>query len=381
MLTAIIPAAGASRRMQGANKLFMSIAGQPVLTRTLLSLKGLVDEFIILCKAGEEDEYRKAIAGAITEYTLIPGGNTRQDSVYAGLLLSKGDYVLIHDGCRPLASRELIQSVIAAAKSQGAAIPATPVTDTIKVVEGGAVQGTMDRRTLAAVQTPQVFSRALLLAAYEQASPATKAKATDDAFLVEQLGQPVTVVPGEDTNIKITYPKDIFTLGVSKEIIRTGLGYDVHRFAAARKLILGGITIPFSRGLLGHSDADVLIHAVIDALLGAAGLGDIGTHFPDSDQKWAGADSRCLLARVGEMLAAKSMRIINIDGVIIAQAPRLSPYFFEMEASIAGALGIDAGQVNIKASTTEGLGFIGHGEGIAAQSICTIALAGNRRKR
>lgn len=380
MITAIIPAAGQSRRMHtNINKQFLHIAGQPVLTRTLLSLRGFVDEYIIVCRPGEEDQCREAIGDVLEDYKLLPGGATRQDSVYAGLTQAQGDYVLIHDGSRPLASPDLIQRVIAAAKVHGAAIPALPVTDTIKEVSGGMVRSTLDRTLLHAVQTPQVFRRELLLSAYEQAGEGRQ-QATDDAFLVEALGQTVKVVPGETANLKITHPQDILrATQIVGETIRTGIGYDVHRLAPGRDLILGGVHIPFAKGLTGHSDADVLVHSIMDALLGAAGLGDIGRHFPDTDPAWAGADSCRLLAHVADLLAAEGMSIINIDAVVIAQQPKISPYIPKMQKNIADSAGVEIAGINIKATTTEGLGFAGRGEGIAAQSVCTVSATGNRR--
>lgn len=381
MITAIIPAAGESRRMQtNINKQFLRIAGQPVLTRTLLSLRGFVDEYIIVCRPGEEKQCQEAVSAVLEDYKLLPGGATRQDSVYAGLTQARGDYVLIHDGSRPLASPDLIRRVIAAAKVHGAAIPALPVTDTIKEVSGGMVQATLDRTLLHAVQTPQVFRRELLLSAYEQAGKGRQ-QATDDAFLVETQGQPIKVVPGEAANLKITHPQDILrATQIIGETIRTGIGYDVHQLAPGRQLILGGVHIPFAKGLMGHSDADVLVHAIMDALLGAAGLGDIGRHFPDTDPAWAGADSCRLLAHVAGLLAAEDMRIINIDAVIIAQQPKISPYIPQMQKNIADSAGVEIAEINLKATTTEGLGFAGRGEGIAAQSVCTVAaVTGNRR--
>jgi len=198
--------------------------------------------------------------------------------------------------------------------------------------------------------------------------------------LVESLGQPVSVVPGEAVNLKITHPQDILrATQIIGETIRTGIGYDVHQLAQGRDLILGGVHIPFAKGLMGHSDADVLIHAIMDAMLGAAGLGDIGRHFPDTDPAWAGADSCRLLAHVAGMLADGGMRIINIDAIIIAQKPKISPFIPMMQQNIADSAGVETAGINIKATTTEGLGFVGQGEGIAAQSVCTVAATGNRR--
>lgn len=380
MISAIIPAAGSSQRINaGINKQFLSIAGQPVLTRTLLSLRGFADEYIIVFRQGEEERCRQAIGDVLEDYTLIPGGASRQDSVYAGLTAARGEYVLIHDGSRPLASPDLIRRVIEAARIYGAAIPALPLTDTIKEVSNGIVKATLDRSRLQAAQTPQVFRRELLLAAYGHAGEKRR-DATDDAFLVEALGQPVRVVPGEAANLKITHPQDILrATQIIGETARTGIGYDVHQLVPGRKLILGGAEIPFPKGLLGHSDADVLIHAIIDALLGAAGLGDIGRHFPDTDPAWAGADSCMLLSQVADLLAAKNLRIINIDAVVVAQQPKIAPFIPKMQENIAASAGIDASRVNVKATTTEGLGFVGRGEGIAAQSVCTVSAIGHRR--
>jgi len=380
MISAIIPAAGSSQRINaGINKQFLSIAGQPVLTRTLLSLRGFADEYIIVFRQGEEERCRQAIGDVLEDYTLIPGGASRQDSVYAGLTAARGEYVLIHDGSRPLASPELIRRVIEAARIYGAAIPALPLTDTVKEVADGIVKTTLDRSRLQAAQTPQVFRRELLLAAYDHAGEKRR-DATDDAFLVEALGQPVRVVSGEATNLKITHPQDILrATQIIGETVRTGIGYDVHQLVPGRKLVLGGVEIPFPKGLLGHSNADVLIHAIIDALLGAAGLGDIGRYFPDTDPAWAGADSCKLLSQVADMLAAINFRIVNIDAVVLAQKPKIAPFIPKMQENIAASAGIDASRINVKATTTEGLGFVGREEGMAAQSVCTVSAIGHRR--
>jgi 2-C-methyl-D-erythritol 2,4-cyclodiphosphate synthase len=194
------------------------------------------------------------------------------------------------------------------------------------------------------------------------------------------LGQPVRVVSGEATNLKITHPQDILrATQIIGETVRTGIGYDVHQLVPGRKLVLGGVEIPFPKGLLGHSNADVLIHAIIDALLGAAGLGDIGRYFPDTDPAWAGADSCKLLSQVADMLAAINFRIVNIDAVVLAQKPKIAPFIPKMQENIAASAGIDASRINVKATTTEGLGFVGREEGMAAQSVCTVSAIGHRR--
>lgn len=382
MITAIVPAAGSSRRMNSnINKQFMSVAGQPVLTRTLLSLAEYVGECIVVARSGEEEMCRQAALG-IKDVKVITGGLTRQDSVFNGLEQALGEFVLIHDGNRPLASSALIQRVIEAASGHGAAIPAIPVVDTIKEVSQGEVQSTLPRHLLRAVQTPQVFRRDLLLKAYRHAS-ANQLEVTDDSALVEALGHPVAVVEGERTNLKITTPDDIqrvndILLGRGQTIIRTGIGYDVHQLVPGRRLILGGVDIPFEKGLLGHSDADVLIHAIMDAMLGAAAMGDIGRHFPDTDSAWAGADSCGLLAQVVRILEEGGFHLVNIDAVVIAQRPKISPYIPRMIDKISQSTNLETAGISIKATTTEGLGFTGRGEGIAAQSVCTIS-GSNRR--
>lgn len=387
MISAIIPAAGSSRRMRSKiNKQFMSIAGQPVLTRSLLSLRGHVGEFIILSRPGEEELCRECARDHVENYKIINGGTTRQESVYNGLLHCQGDYILIHDGNRPLASSDLVQRVIAAGRQHSAAIPALPVVDTIKEVQDHSVVATLPRHRLWAVQTPQVFKRELLLAAHAQARE-ENFHGTDDASLLEAMGFAVTVIHGEGTNIKITTPKDIFVAqesirereGRALGTIKTGIGFDVHKLVPGLPLILGGVDIPFAQGLLGHSDADALLHALMDAMLGAAGLGDIGQHFPDTDTAWAGADSRQLLARVTQLIEQEGNRLINVDCIILAQAPKLSPYKEKMIATISRFTKLEPASINIKATTTEGLGFVGRGEGIAAQVVCTVESGRNRR--
>lgn len=387
MISAIIPAAGSSRRMQSTiNKQFIPIAGQPVLTRSLLSLADFVDEFIIVSRRGEEELCREC-ARYIKNTIVITGGTTRQESVHNGLKLCQGEYVMVHDGNRPLAGPDLVRRVLAAAKLNGAAIPAVPVVDTIKEVQAGQVRTTLPRQLLYAVQTPQIFRRDLLLAAYQNAQ-GNKIESTDDSSLVEAMGMPVAVVEGERTNLKITTPDDILRV---EEIIRdregmaldksvfTGIGYDVHQLVPHRNLVLGGVKIPHPMGLLGHSDADVLVHAIMDAMLGAAGLGDIGRHFPDTDPAWAGADSCKLLVHVNQLLAAQGLDLVNIDAVVIAQEPKLSPYISQMRQNIAKVTGLNPARVNIKATTTEGLGFAGRQEGIAAQAVCTVTANRDRR--
>ena len=300
--------------------------------------------------------------------------------------------VLIHDGARPLVPRTVIDVVVGGCAARGAAIPAIPVKDTIKQIHisdsGAVVSSTPERSSLRAVQTPQGFDAALLMRAYDACGPDTAV--TDDASLVEALGVPVYIVDGDEMNIKITTPSD---LGRAEQLLnrqsaddpcknehaaaimrapRTGMGYDVHAFAENRKLILGGVDIPHDRGLLGHSDADVLIHAIMDALLGAAALGDIGKHFPDTDPRYKGISSLLLLGHVSELLRSHGWAIVNIDATVIAQRPKVAPHIPQMKKNMAEVLKISESQINIKGTTTERLGFTGREEGIASQAVASI---------
>ena len=306
--------------------------------------------------------------------------------------------VLVHDGARPFVTQRLIHDVIDVADRCDAAVPCVSVKDTIKIVENGTVTETPDRSNLRAVQTPQGFSAGLLREAYEKAFSDQDLKVTDDASVVEAFGHEVTVVESDEGNIKITTPEDLKAAeALAREIVGSsdqrefeqerqikpavhpaglfpsvGIGYDVHAFKEGRKLWLGGVEIPYEKGLDGHSDADVLIHAVIDALLGAACLGNIGIHFPDHDPQFKDISSLVLLAKTRLLLAEKGWRIVNIDAVVIAQEPRIASYVLRMREKMSEALRIPASQINIKGTTTEGLGFAGRKEGIAAQAVVSI---------
>ena len=402
-ISVIIAAAGSGKRMGGGlNKQYIVLDGMPVLARSVAVFERnpLIDEIVIVVKAGEEDRCRRDIVEAFgfeKVSRVVAGGSERQYSVKAALgAVDAGcDIVLIHDGARPLVSDETVDAVIFACYETGAAVPAVSVKDTIKEVQqekpacaaGGSgegcesrltVRGTPDRSRLRAVQTPQGFDRALLEEAYGLLDRDGGAVVTDDASLVEALGHPVAVVEGEEINIKITTPSDVKKAEIMMGDIKTdmmpraGMGYDVHAFAEGRKLILGGVDIPHERGLAGHSDADVLVHAVMDSLLGACAMGDIGRHFPDTDPQYKGIDSLKLLAHVGALLAENGWKIINIDATVIAQRPKIAPHIDKMRENIAEVLKISASQINIKGTTTERLGFEGREEGIAAQSIASI---------
>jgi len=285
---------------------------------------------------------------------------------------------LIHDAVRPLVRVKVIEEVIQAAREYGAAIVAVPVKDTLKKVEGENIVQTMNRNQLWQAQTPQVFDRSWLA---EALSAARKDGfiATDEAALVERLGMPVRIVPGSADNIKITLPEDLMLAESLLEYdlkggkMRVGIGYDVHPFISGRKLMLGGVEVPHDRGLAGHSDADVIIHAFCDALLGAAGLPDIGVHFPDTDPKWADLKGRVMLAQVANKIKDAGYDLVNADLTLIAERPKIKDYVDEMVRTMADALSTDPTNLNLKGTTTEGLGSIGREEGLAAWAVVLLS--------
>ncbi len=379
----IIAAAGSGNRMgSGIPKQYRMLKDKPVLVRTLQAFSShpQIDQIYLVVPESHVTYCRNLIDSYAIEKVekIIEGGKERQDSVFFALKQMDEDigYVLVHDGARPLVSEGLISSVVEQTKLYGATAAAVPVKDTIKYVEEGTFTHTPKREQLYAVQTPQGFEKKLLKSAYEEAYR-EKICGTDDAVLVEKMGKKVYLVEGEYNNIKITTGEDMMIaeamLSESHKMdfeidFRVGNGFDVHRFSENRKLILGGVDIPFERGLLGHSDADVLLHAIMDALLGAAALGDIGKHFPDQDATYSGISSLKLLERVGEMVKVKGFVIGNIDGTVIAQRPKISPYIEQMRTNISSTLQIDNELVNVKGTTTEKLGFAGREEGIGAQA-------------
>lgn len=382
MVTAIVAAAGKGRRFGGdENKVFAPLAGKTVLHWTLhqLTASGAVDAIVIV--AGAEDLARvREIAGAFPNvHAVCEGGAERYDSVQNALAaVPEGtEWVAVHDGARPLATPALIASVIGEAQEHGAALPATPVSDTLKRSEHGEeTRETVDRRGLYAVQTPQAFRRALLVEAYRAAGEAGFT-GTDDASYVERLGQPVCLVPGERNNLKITVQEDLKmaeALLSPSPVVRTGFGYDVHRLAPNRRLVLGGVELqhPQGLGLDGHSDADVLLHAIADAVLGAAALGDIGEHFPNTDERFRGVSSLVLLGAVATLVRERGWEPVNVDAMLLAERPKIRPHVDTMRRRIAEALEIGADCVSVKATTNERLGFVGREEGMAAHAVATL---------
>jgi 2-C-methyl-D-erythritol 4-phosphate cytidylyltransferase/2-C-methyl-D-erythritol 2,4-cyclodiphosphate synthase len=312
-----------------------------------------------------------------TNLALIAGGRRRQDSVQAGLKALDDDtaIVLVHDGARPLVSTEIIDRCYLAALQNGAAIAAVPVKDTLKRADNaGKVTATIDRTSLWQAQTPQAIRKELLEKAFKHNGDAD---VTDESSLLENAAIPVTLVAGAESNIKITHPEDLLLAEkiIQQHIqpgIRIGHGYDAHRFADNRKLVLGGIVVPHSQGLAGHSDADVLTHALCDAVLGALGSGDIGRHFPDSDEKFSGIYSIALLEHVIALASEQGYGISNADITLICQSPRLAPYLDEMRDLLGRTCKVDPNVINIKATTTEKMGFTGRKEGISCHAVVLL---------
>ncbi len=379
MWHAIILAGGSGSRMgAGVNKVLLPLGGEPVLCRSVRAFLPLVDGVIVVARREDDATIRAALAASGLSASIVPGGETRQDSVWSGLthLPAGADKVLVHDGARCLVDADTIRRVMASVDECGNGVAAVPVTDTIKQADASeTVQCTPDRAALRAVQTPQGFTVALLRRAHEQAQ-LDGFVGTDDASLVERLGLPVRLTLGNRRNLKLTTPEDMMIasalLSAPLPALRVGQGYDVHRLVADRPLILCGVTVPHTLGLLGHSDADVALHALMDAMLGAMAMGDIGQHFPDTDPAYKGASSMMLLSRVASLLSARHARVVNADMTIVAQKPKLAPFIPAMRENIAGALSLPIERVSVKATTTERLGFEGREEGISAQAVCLI---------
>ena len=373
--TALIVAAGKGERAGGGvPKQYRSIGGKPVLRWAVECLirHPAVQAARVVIGEGQQDQARAALAG-LDVGKLIEGGAERADSVRAGLASIEGDAVLVHDAARPFCPPAVIERLIASLEFHEGAAPVLPVGDTLSRV-ADTLGEPVDRSELVRVQTPQAFRLADLRSAYERWSGRSP---TDEATVVRSAGMKVAAVAGDPALDKLTLPADFERAEqwlAGKLTPRTGMGFDVHAFSGEGPLMLGGIEVAHSRGLAGHSDADVVLHAITDALLGAAGLGDIGEHFPPSDARWKDAASSLFLAHAVELLRDRSAIIDHLDCTIIAEAPKIGPYREAMRSNIAeiAALGVD--QVSIKATTTEGLGFTGRREGIAAQAVASIRM-------
>jgi 2-C-methyl-D-erythritol 4-phosphate cytidylyltransferase / 2-C-methyl-D-erythritol 2,4-cyclodiphosphate synthase len=372
-----IVAAGGSGIRAGVAKQWLALGGETVLRRSarLLAACDAVDEVVAVVPPGEEARALAELAGLPKPARAVAGGPARADSVRNGLRALDGcAIVLVHDAARPFATPDLARRVAETAARDGAALAAVRVTDTVKRGEREQVVETLDRSALWLAQTPQGFRRELLVRAWEAAG-AEGSAATDECALVERTGAPVTLVEGEAGNFKITGPEDVARARARVEApVAMGVGYDTHRFAPGRKLVLGGVEFE-GDGLLGHSDADACAHAIGDAILGAAGLGDLGRHFPDTDPRWKGVSSLVLLREIAARAAEQGWRVGNCDVTLAAKRPKIAPRGEEMRARLAEALGIAPGQVNVKATTGEGMGFVGRGEGIAAHAVALLVRA------
>lgn len=374
----IIVAAGSGQRMGAKDsKTLLRVGGMPAVRRAAQTLLTSCERLAVVIRPQEQPLFEQALEGLPVLFA--PGGDTRRQSVENGLALlpEDCDIVLVHDGARPLLTQRLVEDIVLSADLHGAAVPAVKVTDTVKKGLDGFITGTVDREQLYTVQTPQGFQTALLRRAYQQAPE----DATDDAALVEKLGVQVALVPGGRDNIKLTEPEDVRRAEHMLEgFPRAGIGYDVHALTQGRKLILGGVDVPYEKGLLGHSDADVALHALMDALLGACALGDIGQHFPDTQQAYKDVSSLHLLGKVKEILADACFIPYNVDITIVAQKPKLAGYLPQMRQNIADALDLPPGRVSVKATTTEHLGFEGRGEGISAQAVVMVKEIENSKR-
>ena len=383
-VAAVIVAAGRGLRA-GADmpKQFRQIGGAPMIRRSLLMFVEHAKVGAVQTVIHQDDVamFQSSVAG-LDVLPPVFGGATRQNSVRAGLEAlapRQPDIVLIHDAARPYASAALVSRAIAAAERSGAAIPALPVTDTVKTVDAdGLVDKTLDRNALRLVQTPQSFAFPALLEAHRRAAAAGRNDFTDDAALAEWAGLKVSVFEGEPGNIKITNAGDFVRAEAMQFAalgdLRTGTGIDVHAFGPGDHVTLGGIRIAHDRSLVGHSDADVALHALTDAILGALAEGDIGSHFPPSDSQWRNASSDRFLAFAVERVKARGGRIAHLDLTLVCEAPKIGPHRDAMRAEIARLAHIAIERVAVKATTSERLGFTGRGEGIAAYATATVRL-------
>jgi 2-C-methyl-D-erythritol 4-phosphate cytidylyltransferase/2-C-methyl-D-erythritol 2,4-cyclodiphosphate synthase len=393
-VTAIIAAGGRGARFGGDRpKQLQTLGGRPILQRSVdafLHSDRITDIVVALPPqlAADPPAY---LRGAAKPIAIVEGGGRRQDSVANAFARAaeRADIVAVHDAARPLVTAEVIARTIDAAAEHGAAIAALPATDTVKRGDARRViVDTIPRTEIYLAQTPQTFRTAVLRDALALAG---SDDATDEAMLAERAGHPVRLVDGDPRNFKITTPDDLEAAErilrapvpsavegpapgtvERRGVIRIGNGYDLHRLVEGRPLVLGGVTIPFERGLMGHSDADAVCHAATDAILGAAGAGDIGRHFPDTDPRWKNADSMALLASARNVVVGAGYRVLNVDLVVIAQRPKLVPHVDAMRANLARALGIDVGQVSVKGKTNEGVDSMGAGESIAVHAVALV---------
>ena len=390
-VSAIIAAAGRGRRLGGdVPKQLLQVEGRTMLERSIqpFELSGAVDEIVVVVPNDFIDRVAALLGGLRTPTHVVPGGARRQDSVAAGLdaAAPRADVIAVHDAARPFCTVALAERVIHAAVESGAAIAAVPAHDTVKEARTGAdarfVARTLPRERIFLAQTPQAFTRAVLLDAI--AVGQSGVDATDEATLAERAGHVVQLVRGEATNVKITTEDELHMAQAvtaqargSAGLPRVGFGYDLHRLVEGRRLVLGGVEIPGDRGLAGHSDADVLCHAVTDAVLGGAGAGDIGQLFPDDDPRWKDAASLDLMRHAVAVVHGRGFMIHNVDAVVITDWPKIRDHADAMRHNLAGVLSLDPDRVSIKGKTSEGVGPIGRAEAIAAHAVAMVSSEGS----
>lgn len=373
--TAIVVAAGSGTR-SGGPKQWRRLGGRPVVRWSVEAfLDAGATQVVVVIPEGEDERAAEALSG-LSDWRAVIGGAERADSVRRGLAEADAALpVLVHDAARPLVSRSQIEALLAVLDQADAAAPALSVADTLKAVDEGVVTRTVDRTGLFRAQTPQAFAPGVLQAAYERwrgtESP------TDDLAVVEAAGGVVRLVPGDPRLMKLTFPED-FDMAEAligrQTVTRTGSGYDVHRFGPGDSVWLCGVEIAHTHGLIGHSDADVGLHALTDAILGAIGQGDIGDHFPPSDPQWKGASSDRFLAHAARLVTDRGGRIVHVDVTLICERPKVKPHREAMRRRIAEILDLPLDSVSVKATTTEGLGFTGREEGLAAQAVATVEM-------
>lgn len=376
-LLGVVLAAGGGTRFGGpAPKQFMDLCGMTVLARSIGCLTGHPDVdgvVVVLGRSEIGSETGALIRGIDGVVDVVEGGSTRAESCLNGVRAAgRASHVLVHDAARPAASPELVERVVQAALRHGAAVPVLPVSDTIKEISStGTVLKTPDRARLSAAQTPQGARTDWLIEALESS---VSGSITDEAAALEAAGRTVHVVEGERENIKITTREDLAILRrrLGENGMRIGSGYDVHRFGGEQPLVLAGVPFTGETGLIGHSDADVVLHAVMDALLGAAGLGDIGQQFPPTDPAYEGADSRMLTRTVLELVSGAGFKVGNVDITLLAERPRIGPRLEEMKTALAELLGLRHSSIGLKATTLEGMGALGRSEGIGCQAVALL---------
>ncbi len=375
-VTAIIAAGGSGRRVGSpVPKQLLDVGGKTLLQRSIDAFRSHpgVDAVIVAVPA----DVLNAPPSWLEGVQLVAGGERRQDSVRHAfeVVAADCDIVLVHDAARPFVTADVISRAIQGARAHGAAIVAVPVSDTVKRVAGEVIVETLPREEIFLAQTPQAFRRDVLGAAIDVGR--TTHSATDEAMLAERAGYRVHVVTGDPENVKVTTAADVARARARVQppgpTGRVGVGYDLHRLVEGRPLVLGGVTVPADRGALGHSDADVICHAVTDAILGAASAGDIGQHYPDTDPRWKGASSIALLAEVAGLVRGLGLRVENVDVVVILERPKIGPHRDAIQSSVAAALGIEGSRVSVKGKTNEGVDAVGRGEAIAAHAVCLLS--------